>query len=71
MRGRRVEYTIGWPVDERTLTAIGELREGDWVGCPVVSGHLTIGVFRLLSASGSTRPTLPVGFCIPARNATF
>jgi hypothetical protein len=29
-RGRRVEYTIGWPVDERTLSGIEQLREGDW-----------------------------------------
>jgi hypothetical protein len=29
-RGRRVEYTIGWPVDERTLAGISELRQGDW-----------------------------------------
>ena len=29
-RGRRVEYSIGWPVDERTLGGIGELREQDW-----------------------------------------
>ena len=29
-RGRRVEYTIGWPVDERTMAGIGELREDDW-----------------------------------------
>lgn len=29
-RGRRVEYSIGWPVDERTLGAIGALRESDW-----------------------------------------
>ncbi|MEO7193522.1 MAG: transposase, partial [Pseudonocardiaceae bacterium] len=29
-RGRRVEYSIGWPVDERTMTAIGELRDSDW-----------------------------------------
>ena len=29
-RGRRVEYSIGWPVDERTLAAIGVLRERDW-----------------------------------------
>jgi hypothetical protein len=29
-RGRRVEYSIGWPVDERTLTGIGQLRERDW-----------------------------------------
>jgi hypothetical protein len=29
-RGRRVEYTIGWPVDERTQDGIEELRERDW-----------------------------------------
>lgn len=29
-RGRRIEYSIGWPVDERTMTGIGELRERDW-----------------------------------------
>jgi hypothetical protein len=29
-RGRRIEYSIGWPVDERTQAGIGELREFDW-----------------------------------------
>jgi hypothetical protein len=29
-RGRRVEYSIGWPLDERTTTGIERLREGDW-----------------------------------------
>lgn len=29
-RGRRVEYTIGWPLDERTMGGIERLREGDW-----------------------------------------
>jgi hypothetical protein len=29
-RGRRIEYSIGCPVDERTLSGIGELREFDW-----------------------------------------
>ncbi|MGH3615369.1 MAG: hypothetical protein ACRDRK_22785 [Pseudonocardia sp.] len=29
-RGRRVEWSIGWPVDERTTAGIGELRECDW-----------------------------------------
>jgi Transposase DDE domain group 1 len=29
-RGRRVEYTIGWPVDDRTQAGIDELRERDW-----------------------------------------
>ncbi|MCA1694357.1 MAG: transposase [Actinobacteria bacterium] len=29
-RGHRVEYSIGWPVDERTLAGIEQLREADW-----------------------------------------
>jgi hypothetical protein len=29
-RGRRVEYSVGWPVDARTMTAIDQLRESDW-----------------------------------------
>lgn len=29
-RGRRVEYSIGWPVDARTMGAIERLREADW-----------------------------------------
>jgi hypothetical protein len=30
-RGRRVEYTIGWACEERTMTALGELPESAWV----------------------------------------
>ena len=29
-RGRRLEYSIGWPVDARTRSAIEAAREGDW-----------------------------------------
>lgn len=29
-RGRRVEYSVGWPVDARTMTAVDQLRETDW-----------------------------------------
>jgi len=29
-RGRRVEYTIGWPVDDRTTAGIEQLRHSDW-----------------------------------------
>jgi hypothetical protein len=29
-RGRRVEYSVGWPVDARTKTAIDAVREDDW-----------------------------------------
>jgi hypothetical protein len=28
-RGRQLEYTIGWPVDERTLAGIEHLRDSD------------------------------------------
>ena len=30
-RGRRVEYSIGWACDERTMTGLGELPESAWV----------------------------------------
>jgi hypothetical protein len=30
-RGRKVEYSIGWACDERTMTALGELPETAWV----------------------------------------
>lgn len=29
-RGRRVEHSVGWPVDARTRAAIDALSEGDW-----------------------------------------
>jgi hypothetical protein len=29
-RGRRVEYSVGWPVDARTRAAIDAVRETDW-----------------------------------------
>jgi hypothetical protein len=29
-RGRRVEYSIGWPVDERTMAGVEQLRDRDW-----------------------------------------
>lgn len=37
-RGRRIEYTIGWPVDERTMTGIEELRERDWTAAVDTDG---------------------------------
>ena len=30
-RGRRIEYSIGWPTDERTMAGIGQLPESAWV----------------------------------------
>jgi hypothetical protein len=29
-RGQPAEYSAGWPVDERTLAGISELRQRDW-----------------------------------------
>ena len=39
-RGRRVEYTIGWPVDERTLSGIDQLRNSDWGAAVDADGAL-------------------------------
>ena len=39
-RGRRVEYTIGWPVDERTMAGIEQLRESDWGAAVHADGAL-------------------------------
>lgn len=36
-RGRRVEYSIGWPVDQRTQGALAEVREQDWT--PALDAH--------------------------------
>ena len=40
LRGRRIEYTVGWPVDERTLTAIGELHQDHWSAAVEADGRL-------------------------------
>lgn len=37
-RGRRVTYSVGWPVDARTKTAIDALREGDWTDALTAAG---------------------------------
>jgi hypothetical protein len=37
-RGRRVEYTIGWACDERTMTALGELPGSAWVDALTADG---------------------------------
>ena len=39
-RGRRVEYSIGWPVDERTLSGIEQLREADWGAAVDTDGEI-------------------------------
>ncbi len=37
-RGRRVEYSVGWPVDARTRAAIDALRESDWTDALTADG---------------------------------
>jgi hypothetical protein len=37
-RGRRVEYSIGWPVDDRTKTAIAAVRQLDWTSGLTATG---------------------------------
>ena len=39
-RGRRVEYTIGWPVDDRTQAGIDQLREHDWGAALAADGRV-------------------------------
>ena len=39
-RGRRVEYTIGWPVDDRTQAGIEQLCESDWGAAVDTAGDL-------------------------------
>ena len=38
-RGRRLEYSIGWPVDARTKTAIEKLTEADWTAALTTDGN--------------------------------
>jgi hypothetical protein len=43
-RGRRVEYSIGWPVDTRTMTAIDQLRDSDWATALRADGEADVGL---------------------------
>ena len=53
-RGRRVEYTIGWPVDERTVAGIEQLRNSDWGAAVDTDGDLdpAAQVADLMGAAG-------------------
>ncbi len=39
-RGRRVEYSIGWPVDARTRAAIDRASPGDWTPALTTTGSV-------------------------------
>ena len=53
-RGRRVEYTIGWPVDDRTTAGIEQLRHSDWGAAVHTDGALdpAAQVADLMGAAG-------------------
>jgi hypothetical protein len=73
-RGRRVEYTIGWPVDERTLAGIEQLRQRDWNaaihadGAPDPDAQVAelTGILRA-GPDGDRMPSWPVDLRVIAR----
>jgi hypothetical protein len=73
-RGRRVEYSVGWPVDARTKAAIEALREEDWTDALSADGtadqgaqvvELT-GILRT-SVGGDLLDSWPPGMRVIAR----
>jgi hypothetical protein len=53
-RGRRVEYSIGWPVDDRTQAGIDQLHEPDWTIALTAVGvllHVSVWVRPHVSVS--------------------
>lgn len=73
-RGRRVEYSMGWPVDARTRSAIQSVRDSDWSPGLTAAGTLEEGaqVVELTgllrhSAGGDRLGTWPGGLRVIAR----
>ena len=61
-RGRRVEYTIGWPVDERTVAGIEQLPESDWGAAVHADGALDPAA-QVADLTGIMRhPRTPTGW---------
>lgn len=56
-RGRRVEFSVGWPVDRRTMTAIGALREQDWGPSLAADGRVEAGA-QVVDLTGLLRTGL-------------
>lgn len=73
-RGRRVEYTIGWPLDERTLSGIEQLPNSDWGAAVHADGALDpaaqvadlTGILRR-GPSGDRLATWPADMRVMAR----
>lgn len=73
-RGRRVEYSVGWPIDERTLKAIALAPESAWSQAVYADGDLdddaeVIDLTGLLRASmyGELLPSWPQDLRVIAR----
>ena len=73
-RGRRVEFSMGWPVDARTRTAIQAVRGGDWSPGLTATGKAdddaqVVELTGLLrhSAGGDRLGTWPAGLRVIAR----
>ncbi len=73
-RGRRVEYSIGWPVDERTMKAIALAPEHPWSEAVCADGDLdehaeVIDLTGLLRSSlyGELLPNWPADLRVIAR----
>lgn len=73
-RGRRVEYSIGWPIDERTRAAIDLAPQEAWSEAVYADGDLdekaqVIDLTGLLRASmyGQLLPTWPADLRVIAR----
>ncbi len=57
-RGRRVEYSIGWPVDERTRTGIAELPEQAWTTRITPGGDVSEDGGQVAEVTGLLRASL-------------
>lgn len=56
-RGRRVEYSVGWPVDARTKAAIEALREQDWTDALSADGKVDDGA-QVVELTGLLRTSV-------------
>jgi Transposase DDE domain group 1 len=56
-RGRRVEYSVGWPVDARTKAAIEALREEDWTDALSANGTADQGA-QVVELTGILRTSV-------------
>lgn len=60
-RGRRVECTIGWPCDERTMTGLGETAPRTLIATGATSNAATLHDSKALVAVPGLRPNDAAG----------